>query len=96
MVTKKTNKVNKPTDLKGRIVDEAILMAEEENWESVRLRRVAERLGIMLLDLHAHYRDLDAVADDWFARANAAMIKPRGRKFTALPPRQRLRDLMQG
>ncbi len=95
MAAKRAKKVKRPADLGDRIVDAAVLMAEAESWESVRLRRVAELLGISLLDVHAHYRDLDAVADGWFARANAAMIAPRGRGFAAMPPRERLRDLMQ-
>ena len=96
MAAKRAKKIKNPADLRDRIVDAAVLMAEESGWESVRLRRVSERLGISLLDVQAHYRDLDAVADGWFARANAAMIQPRGRAFAALPPRERLRSLMQG
>ena len=95
MAEKRTKKVKRAADLGDRIVDAAVLMAEAEDWESVRLRRVAELLGISLLGVHAHYRDLDAVADAWFGRANAAMIAPRGRGFAAMPPRERIRDLMQ-
>ena len=95
MAEKRAKKVKRPADLGDRIMEAAILMAEAEGWESVRLRRVAARLGISLSDVHAHYRDLDAVADGWFARANAAMIAPRGRGFAAKPPRERIRDLMQ-
>ncbi len=95
MAAKRATKAKRPAGLGDRIVDAAVLMAEAEGWESVRLRRVAGRLGISLSDVNARYRDLDAVADGWFARANAAMIAPRGRRFAALAPRERLRDLMQ-
>ena len=95
MAKKRAKKVKRPADLGDRIVDAAVLMAEAEGWESVRLRRVADGLGISLSDVHARFRDLDAVADGWFARANAAMITPRGRGFAAKPSRERIRDLMQ-
>ena len=95
MAAKKAKGVKRPAGLGDRIVDAALIMAEEEGWESVRLRRVAEGLGISLSDVHALYRDLDAVADAFFARANAAMAASRGRGFAALPPGERIRDLMQ-
>src|SRR5512132_2324878 len=52
-----------------RIVDAAITLAEEVGWENGRLRVVAERLGLSLAEISGHFRDLDAVADAWFARA---------------------------
>ena len=95
MAAKKPTKATRLPDLGERIVDAAVRMAEADGWESVRLRRVAKELGIPLADVHALFRDLDAVADAWFARADAAMIASRGRRFAALPPRERIRDLMQ-
>ena len=98
MAAKKANKVKKgkrPADLGDRIIDAALLMAEADGWESVRLRRVAEGLGISLADVQARFQDLDAVADAWFARANAAMLASRGRRFAALAPHERIKDLMQ-
>lgn len=98
MAAKKANKekkVKRPADLGDRILDAALLMAEADGWESVRLRRVAEGLGISLADVHARFRDLDAVADALFARATTAMLASRGRRFATLAPRERIKDLMQ-
>ena len=49
----------KPAKLQDRIVDEAIALAEQAGWGSVRLRVVAERLGVKLTDVAAHYRELE-------------------------------------
>ena len=80
----------KTAKLDTRIVDTAIELAEESGWESLRLRRVAERLGVPLAEVLAHYRDIDAVADAWFARAWAAMLAPPPRGFARRPARERI------
>lgn len=54
-------------------------MAEAEatlpgGWYELRLHRVAERAGVSLNELRAEYRDADAIADAWFARAERAML----------------------
>jgi AcrR family transcriptional regulator len=84
----------KTANLNVRIVDTAIELAEESGWESLRLRRVAERLGVPLAEVLAHYRDLDAVADAWFARAWAAMLGPPPRGFATRPARERVHMVM--
>ena len=60
--------------LQERIVDTAVELADEVGWPAVRLRRVAERLGVSLMEIRAHYPDLDAVANAWFARADTVML----------------------
>ena len=84
----------KTTKLEDRIVDEAIALAEQAGWGSVRLRIVAERLGVKLTDVSALYRDLDAVANAWFGRATAAMLAPPPRRFAKLPAEHRLHLVM--
>jgi AcrR family transcriptional regulator len=59
--------------LRERIVDTALALAEEQGWANVRLYQVAERAGLSLAEVGAEFRDLDAVADAWFARAMAAL-----------------------
>ncbi len=73
-----------------RIVDTALELAEEVGWEGVRLRVVAERLGVTGAQVRAHYRDLDAVADAWLARADAAMLAPPKAGIAGLAARERL------
>ena len=72
------------------IVDAALEQAEEAGWDGVRLHQVAERLGVPLADIAGHYRDLDAIADAWFARARGAMAAPRSPGFADLAARERL------
>ena len=78
------------SDLAARIVDTAIEVAEEVSWDGVRLRHVADRLGITMAELQDHYRDLDGVADAWFARAWRAMLAPVPGDFAAMPAEARL------
>jgi len=74
----------------SRIVDAAIDLAEEAGWRGVRLRDVADRLKISLAELRTHYRDLDAIADAWFAGAMDAMLAPAPKDFQAEPAEARL------
>ena len=80
--------------LERRIVDVALELAEETGWDGLRLRRVAERIGVPLADVLAHFRDLDAVADAWFRRAWAAMLAPPPADFATRPARERLHLMM--
>ncbi len=76
--------------LQDRVVDATLELAEEVGWEGVRLYRVADRLGLSLGDVRAHYRDLDAVADAWLERADRAMLERRDDAgFADLAPPER-------
>jgi AcrR family transcriptional regulator len=71
--------------LHDRIIDAAMGLAAESGWHDVSLNRVADRLGVTLVDIHAAFRDRDAIADAWFARALAAMLAPAEQGFGDLP-----------
>ena len=75
-----------PQSLRDRIVDTAIDLAKQEGWEGLRLRKVAERCGVDLIDVLSQFRDIDAVADAWFERALAAMLHRRNPTFRDGPP----------
>lgn len=75
----------------GEILDAALARAEAEGWEAVALRDVADELGIPLSELHAHYRDKDAIANALFARALDAMLAPVERAVMQMPAKERLR-----
>jgi AcrR family transcriptional regulator len=77
-----------------RIVDAALALAAAEGWERVRLRKVADALGIPLAEVNRHFRDLNGVADAWFARAWTAMLAPPPPGFFELPAGERLSVLM--
>ena len=81
-------------NLQERIVDETIALGEEIGWSRVRLRLVAERLGIPLSELQSQYRDLDAITDAWFARAWLAMLIEPPEKFATWPAADRLHYLL--
>jgi AcrR family transcriptional regulator len=94
MATRKRTSENDSTGLEERVVDAVITLAEEVGWENVRLRIVAERLDVSLAEIGSRFRDLDAVADAWFARARQAMLAPVPPEFASLPARQRLETLL--
>ena len=94
MAAKPKRRARPPRDLPARIVDTAVAMADETGWGGVRLRRVADELGVPLSEVRRHFRDLDAVANAWFERANQAMLAPAERYFADLPARQRLYALL--
>ena len=77
-------------DFAEAIVDATVELAEEIGWDEVRLRIVAERMGVPLGEILAHYRDLDGVADAWFQRGWRAMVAPPPDGFAALPARERV------
>ena len=77
-----------------RIVDETFALAEEIGWSDVRLHQVAERLGIGLEDISAHFQDLDAIANAWFTRARETMLRAPEPEIASLPPPERLLRVM--
>ncbi len=84
-----------PSDLRERIVDTALALAEASAWERVRLFEVAAQLGITLDDVRQHFREKEDVAEAWFDRADAAMLRAAARpEVLALPPRERLHRLI--
>lgn len=84
-----------PDALSERIVKTALAIAEESGWANLRLRRVAARLGVSLSEVHRRFRDQDAIADAWFARAFAAMLTAAERAgFARRPARERLEILL--
>jgi len=76
------------------IVDAALNMAEAEGWNEFRLSDLAASLGLSPAQLQAQFRDKDAIADAWFARALAAMLAPAPHGFATMPVRTRLELLL--
>lgn len=83
-----------PDTDRDRILDAAIALAEEIGWDRMRLRLVAERLSMPLDALLREFRDLDDVADAWFARGLRAMLTRPESGFAELPPAQRAQIVM--
>ena len=79
------------SDLKERIVDTAIALAEQRSWEAVRLHDVADQLGITLNEVRRYFREKEEIAEAWFDRADALMLEDAATTaFQALPVRERL------
>ena len=74
-----------------RIVDGALELAEEHGWEDLRLHHIARHLDLPLGEIGLHFRDLDAIANAWFARADADM---RDLSTEDLAPPHRLHQAM--
>ena len=83
-----------PDPLRDRIIDAALALAEEDaggGWYDLRLHLVAQRLGVPLGAVLERFRDADAIADAWFARALRAMAQePADPSFDAVPPSARV------
>jgi AcrR family transcriptional regulator len=79
---------------RDRVVDAAMLLAAEQGWHDVSLNTLAARLGVGLGDIAAAFRDRDAIADAWFARALAAMLAPPPAGFDALSPSARAEAML--
>ena len=78
--------------VRDRIVDAALELAEEHGWASVRLHQVAERTGVPLAAIGVEFRDQDALANAWFARALSAIegIPPEALAGQSAPERLHL------
>lgn len=56
-----------------RIIDGALELAAERGWDDLRLHHIARHLELPLGEIGRHFRDLDAIANAWFARAEAKL-----------------------
>ena len=81
--------------LRDRILDCAVGLADAGSWEAVRLHQVAEQLGIGLTDIHEFFSEKDQLIDAWFDRADrAALMASRSPGFGALPTAVRLETVI--
>lgn len=77
--------------VRERILDIAIMLAEEKRWEAVRLQEVASRASLSLEDIRAEFSEKDELIDAWFERADRAMlIDASTLAHTRLAPQQRM------
>jgi AcrR family transcriptional regulator len=75
---------------RDRIVDAALALAEESGWGNLRLYQVADRLGLSLAAVRAEFRERDAIADAWFARALDQVLGAPPSEIAGRPPPERL------
>lgn len=74
-----------------QIIDTALTLASEREWEPLRLFDIAAALDATLDDIRLHFREKDELIDAWFDQADQAMLQ-RGTdaEFLDLDFRQRL------
>jgi AcrR family transcriptional regulator len=73
-----------------RIVDAALELADERGWADVRLYQIAERTGVSLAEVRGQFRDQDAIANAWFARALRALVAASPDELADRRPPERL------
>jgi AcrR family transcriptional regulator len=61
-------------DRQGRVIDAALDLAAERGWDQVRFHLLAERIGMPMPEIGAAFRDVDAIANAWFARARLHLL----------------------
>ena len=61
-------------DRQGRVIDAALELAAERGWDQVRFHLLAERTGVPMPEIGAAFRDVDAIANAWFARARLHLL----------------------
>ena len=76
--------------IEQRVVDAALALAAEDGWEQVRLSTIADRTGLPLAEIGRHFRDVDAIANAWFARARLAMLALPAGELAGRPAEQRI------
>ena len=77
------------------ILDTALRLAEEGQWESLRLHDVAEAAGLSLNQIRRYFREKEDMVDAWFDRADEAMLAETEQPdFLAQRPRERLSRLI--
>jgi AcrR family transcriptional regulator len=60
--------------LAQRILDVALALGEQHGWDGLHLYQIARAMDITLADVRRHYDQKDALAEAWFARADAALL----------------------
>lgn len=65
----------KRADIKQRILDSAIKLAEERSWEEIRLSDIATDLDISLIEIQQHFHQKDDLVEAWFDRADQAILQ---------------------
>jgi AcrR family transcriptional regulator len=76
--------------IEQRVVDAALVIAAEVGWEQVRLNAVADRTELPLAEIGQRFRDVDAIADAWFARARLAMLALPAEELAGRPADERI------
>ena len=89
-----TSKSGGPSPSADAVLDRALAMAGDAGWDNFHLSALAGALGLSPAELARHFRDKNALADAWFARARDAMLAAPPRGFARQPVKDRLNVLL--
>jgi AcrR family transcriptional regulator len=76
--------------IEQRVVDAALALATEVGWQQVRLTAIADRTRLPLAEIGRHFRDVDAIANAWFARARLVMLDLPAEELAGRPTDERI------
>jgi AcrR family transcriptional regulator len=76
--------------IEQRVVDAALAIAAESGWDQVRLSTIADRIRLPLPEIGRHFRDVDAIANAWFARARLALLALPAKDLAGRPADERI------
>ena len=76
--------------IEQRVVDAALAIATEVGWEQVGLSTIADQIQLPLAKIGRHFRDTDAIANAWFARARLAMLALPAEELAGRPADERI------
>ncbi|HMR30167.1 MAG TPA: hypothetical protein PKA33_09160 [Amaricoccus sp.] len=76
--------------IEQRVVQAALGIAAEHGWDQVRLSTIADRLELPAAEIGGHFRDVDAIANAWFAQARLAMLAVPGEELAGRPADERI------
>ena len=76
--------------LREESVKAALALATERGWADVRMHMIADRLGVPLVELAREFRDLDAIANAWFAQVLERVLVESSQELDRRSPEERL------
>jgi AcrR family transcriptional regulator len=71
-------------------VDAALAIAAESSWVQVRFSTIADRIRLPLPEIGRHFRDVDAIANAWFAQARLALLALPAKELAGRPADERI------
>ncbi len=90
MASRKQNSLKKIKINAEKILTASLSLAEAEGWQNIRLHDIADDLGTSLGAVREHFRDTDAIANEWFRKSLDTMLAPTGKGFRDLAPKERV------
>lgn len=80
--------------LRKQAVEAALELAVEVGWTELRMHMIADRLGVPLVELGCEFRDLDAIANAWFAQLLERTLRESSPRIDGLSADARLLQVM--